>query len=187
MRESIGGTWLLGFIITFVVLFASFLAYAISYTKAFNMKSEILNFIERGEGYTDSTNSDLENMSDAALKEDLSVEAQAFSLIKKSGYNYKAASNVDCSRYGHTGEKALKVGGYCVTKYCPGMETVIDPNTGNSMPVAGTDSKTYYKVTTFIAMKLPILEVTMSIPVTGETRTLFFDQSNGMECVKYAD
>lgn len=185
MRESIGGTWLLGFIITFVVLFASFLAYAISYTKAFNMKSEILNFIERNEGFT-SSDLDLENTSDEGLKEDKSVESQAFLLIKKSGYNYSAASDIDCSAYGHKGQDSLKTGGYCVTKYCPDMQEIVDTETGTSEVLGGTDSKTYYKVTTFIAVKLPIVEVTMSIPVTGETRTLFFDQSN-MDCVKYAD
>ena len=187
MRESIGGTWLLGFVVTFIVLFASFLAYAISYTKAFNMKSEILNLIERSEGYTNSSNqNELENMSSDALKDDPSVEAQAFLLIKNSGYNYQAAMDVDCSKYGHKGQYAMKTGGYCVTKYCPGKQE-IQYDDGTSEVVGGTDSKTYYKVTTFISMKLPILEVTMSIPVSGETRTLFFDQSNDSDCIKYAD
>ena len=45
MRESMGGTWLFGIVIVFIALFASFLAYSISYTRAFNVKNEIINYI----------------------------------------------------------------------------------------------------------------------------------------------
>ena len=51
MRESIGGTWLFGIVIVFIALFSAFLAYSISYTRAFNVKNEIINYIERNEGY----------------------------------------------------------------------------------------------------------------------------------------
>ena len=40
MRESIGGAWLFGIVIVFITLFASFLTYSISYTKAFNTKNK---------------------------------------------------------------------------------------------------------------------------------------------------
>ena len=36
MREAIGGTWLFGLVLTFIVFFASFLAVSINYSKAFN-------------------------------------------------------------------------------------------------------------------------------------------------------
>ena len=48
MREAIGGTWLFGLVITFIVFFASFLAISINYSKAFNVKkniNEIIKFI----------------------------------------------------------------------------------------------------------------------------------------------
>ena len=47
MKEAMGGTWLTGLVIVFIFLFAGFLAYSISYTKAFRVKNEILNLIER--------------------------------------------------------------------------------------------------------------------------------------------
>ena len=56
MREAIGGTWLTGLVITFIVLFSGFLAYSINYTKAFRVKNEIINIIEKNEGYTISNN-----------------------------------------------------------------------------------------------------------------------------------
>lgn len=55
MRESVGGTWLFGVVITFVIIFTSFLAIAISYTRAFQTKNEILLMIEKKRGVTLST------------------------------------------------------------------------------------------------------------------------------------
>lgn len=53
MRESIGGAWLVGIVITFVVLFTSYLALSVNYSKAFKVKNEIISLIEENEGLTD--------------------------------------------------------------------------------------------------------------------------------------
>ena len=47
MRESMGGTWLFGIMALFIVLFSGFIAYSISYTKAFKTKNQIINLIEK--------------------------------------------------------------------------------------------------------------------------------------------
>ena len=49
MREAIGGTWLFGLVITFIVFFASFLAVSINYSKAFNVKNEVVNIVSKYE------------------------------------------------------------------------------------------------------------------------------------------
>lgn len=186
MREAIGGTWLFGIVITFIALFTSFLSYSISYTRAFNMKSEILNIIERNEGYTESEGT-VENMTEEQLLKDDSAEAKIFYHIKKYGYNYTSASNIDCASVGHPSGTENRTGGYCVTKYCPDAEEVFDEATGTLiLKDDGADSKTYYKVTTFIAITIPVINITLKVPVTGETRTLFYDRSsrNSIECVK---
>ena len=184
MREAIGGTWLFGIVITFIALFASFLAYSISYTRAFNMKSEILNIIERSEGYT-TTDLDLESMTQEQLETDLSADAQIYNLIKKYGYNYTSAENIDCSTVGHpnsiNGVSTMKVGGYCLTKMCPNKKTVPNLTNNTEEVISGTDSRTYYKVTTFIAITLPVVNVTLKVPITGETRTLFYDNSDHLD------
>ena len=41
MREAIGGTWLFGLVITFIVFFASFLAISINYSRAFNVNNNV--------------------------------------------------------------------------------------------------------------------------------------------------
>ena len=57
MKDAIGSTWLTGIVIIFIALFAGFLAYSISYTKAFRVNNEIINIIETNEGFTTSPNS----------------------------------------------------------------------------------------------------------------------------------
>lgn len=50
MREAIGGSWLYGLVLTFIVFFASFLAVSINYSKAFNVKNNIVDLIGKYEG-----------------------------------------------------------------------------------------------------------------------------------------
>lgn len=56
MRESVGGAWIYGLVIGFVILFTSFLAVAINYTKVFKVKNEVTSIIEKQEGLTTRTN-----------------------------------------------------------------------------------------------------------------------------------
>lgn len=184
MRESIGGTWLISIVITFIALFAAFLAYAISYTKAFNAKNYIINLIERSEGWTSSPNSDdpyihmsrndLKDYNDAPAGGTNSVELEAFRYVKDLGYNVEALNTLNCAgvagHHDHTSFGGAMHGGYCVTMYCP------DKQGGNGQPITGTDSKVYYKVTTFITLEF--LNATVTIPVSGETRTLFHDHGD---------
>lgn len=153
MRESIGGAWLFGIVAVFVFLFAGFLAYAISYTKAFNIKNSIISLIEENEGY-----------SVTGTEENPSVETKAFELIDNAGYAFTNAQGIDCgASYADNLSQRVTTtdGGYCVIKYCPNP----------SMP----SSNTRYKIITYIALKLPIINVTVKIPISGETRTIYSD------------
>ena len=158
MKEAMGSTWILGIVILFVVLFASFLAYSINYTKAFNTKNEIINLIERYEGYTIS-GEDMDSKSLDQLLDSTKVDDKAFGYIKSAGYNYTSSEKIDCTKAGHVKSEAKK-GGYCVTKICTG---------------SGNDIKTYYKVTTFITVDLPLAGVIANLKISGETQVLYED------------
>lgn len=173
MRESIGGAWLFGIVAVFIALFTAFLAYSISYTRAFNTKNEIINIIERKEGYTTSPDLDY-NMTLEQLHAmypidyERTADVEILMNIKSIGYNYSAARGIDCRSVGHPDGEANE-GGYCITKICPA---------GSELK----DSRIYYKVTTFIAIKIPILEVSLKIPISGETKTLYFDVTGEAGC-----
>lgn len=168
MRESIGGLWLFSIVITFIVLFVSFLAYSISYTRAFKAKNEIINYIERAEGFTVYSggetidNISYEELRGMALSNDKTVstvDIQAYVQIQNIGYNYSIADQVDCSQYGYGHNQ---VGGYCLKKFCPSNEN---------------GQKVYYKVTTFIAFKIPVLNFIFKVPITGETKALYYENA----------
>jgi len=174
MRESIGGTWIMGIVIVFVVLFTSFLAYSISYTKAFNVKNEIINYIEHKEGFSRSKNTvdalSLENLRNEAVNPDEkqnNVEAKAYYLITQSGYNSQTASKVNCSAGDNPPGGEMMPGGYCLRKICPdGL------NGGN----------VYYKVTTFIAIEIPVVSIVVNIPISGETRAIYKMPEDQLQC-----
>ena len=54
MRETIGSTWIFQLVIVFILLFASYLALTINYSKSFKVKNEVISIIERNEGLTDN-------------------------------------------------------------------------------------------------------------------------------------
>ncbi len=158
MKDAMGGTWLTGLVIIFIAVFAGFLAYSISYTKAFRTKNEIINIIEKSEGFTTSNYIDLHNTSDEQLRDDDSAEAKAFLFIKSLGYDYETAEQVRCD------DGNIQTGGYCLKKYCP------------------DDGKIYYKVTTFIALSIPVFNITVKLPIAGETKTMFYDVTGNNNC-----
>ncbi len=155
MREAIGSTWLTGIIITFIVIFSGFLAYSISYTKAFRVKNQIINIIEQKEGYVSSKNN-LRNVTEAQLKADTSTEAEIFKYVKALGYNYAMFDN----KSNPCKEGKLKEGGYCIVRYI-----------SNSGAVT-------YKVTTYISLSIPIVNIGLNLPISGETKTIYYDNSN---------
>ena len=55
MRDSVGGTWLFGLIITFMLIFVGYLTLMINYSTVFKNKNEVVHMIERYEGMSDST------------------------------------------------------------------------------------------------------------------------------------
>lgn len=166
MREAMGGTWLFGIVALFIVLFSGFMAYSISYTKAFKTKNEILNYIEQAEGFTTAEIVDkkpVDRLTEDELKNSIAVDARAYRLIKN--YGYSGVPESECANYGEG-----QYGGYCVKKKC-----LNDLDDDNSSP------KVVYQVTTFISLNVPILNVTVKLPITGETKTMYYDNENNMQ------
>ncbi len=160
MREAMGSTWLIGIIITFIAVFSAFLAYSISYTKAFKVKNEIINIIENNEGYSVVPGGKLSNMSEANLNKDSHTDAKIYRFIKAIGYNYSVFDNKSnpCEK-----SHQLKEGGYCLVKYCEGNGSV------------------HYKVTTYISLSIPVINIGLNIPISGETKSMYYDTST-YEC-----
>lgn len=167
MKESIGGTWLIGIVALFIVLFSAFMAYSINYTKAFRAKNGIIDLIEQNEGYTFYNGSNIENRTQEDLMNDLSVQAKAYALVKSMGYDYgsKSENKVVCNNDGTISDAtkmdaAYQPGGYCVYRFC---------NSGGTYR---------YKVVTYVMMKFPVINFGITVPIKGETKTLYYEIDN---------
>lgn len=166
MRESIGGGWLFGIVIVFIFMFSGFLAYSISYTKAFNVKNEVVNYIEHNEGFTTYDGDfSVENESDPSIL-NKSVEGKIYNLIYNAGYDFEGNGTVKCS------DNGVNYYGVCISKFCP----IGQPNEVNHKM-----SQVHYKVTTYINFQIPFLGLKFTIPITGETRSIYQDKG-GYAC-----
>lgn len=169
MRESISGGWLMGFVVFFVVLFSSFLAVAINYTRAFKVKNQIINIIEEYEGFTTTpadgrliTEDTLKQSSISELMEIGTAQAESYAALLSMAYNTE--QEVDCNETQGKDQE----GGYCLKKICAKVYK------GANCSVRGS----YYRVTTFINFELPIIGVNIKVPISGETTTLYYANKN---------
>ena len=102
MREAVGGTWIFTIVIVFIVLFSSYLAISINYSKAFRVKNGIINIIEQNEGMNSK------------------ARTKIAEYLKGYGYNVygKCPSNSDIKYTGY--EPSLNKTSY---KYCVAKKT----------------------------------------------------------------
>lgn len=144
MREAIGGTWIFGIVITFIVLFSSYLAISVNYSKAFHVKNEMVSIIEKYEGFNRTS------------------EDEITRYISNYGYGVSGTCKSDST--GVDGRN----GKY---KYC-----VSCTSTNDSL------KKSYYTVTVFFKLDLPVIGNIFTFPVTGSTKSIHFPTNEGISC-----
>lgn len=153
MRESIGGTWLFTIVIVFIVLFTSFLALSINYSKAFKVKNGIVNIVEKNEGLS------------AKAKEEIKDYLSSVGYVVYSSCpSYTHVSNLESAKGFERSATNLSRYKYCIAR-------VIDNN--------GNIQKNYYKVTVFFRVDLPIFGEIFTFPITGETKPIYFADDSG--------
>lgn len=150
MREAIGGTWLFGLVITFIVFFASFLAVSINYSKAFHVKNNVVDLISKYEGNNCKARN---KISDYLRTSGALVTGKC-----PDGYN---GYNLASEKVG-TGKDAY----YCIA--------------GDETDSTSFMSKQFYRVIVFYKIDLPMLGNIATFKIKGETETIIYpsDQSN---------
>lgn len=143
MRESFGGTFMIYVFIIFLAIYITFVAVAFNYARAFRVKNKVIDIIEQNEGMEKA---DFNNLSGT---NSLGVAGQVNEYLRKVSYNVNLPNSYD-DKYGTCFDL-----GYCVD------EITSDNITGK-----------YYKVTTFVRLEIPFLDLGFTIPVKGETRKI---------------
>lgn len=150
MREAIGGTWLFGIVITFIVFFASFLAVSINYAKAFDVKNNIVDLVGKYEGNNPCARKQISNYLRTA---GYLIPGNCPVLSSENPYEY-VAYNLDGT------ESGTNRGYYCISKDTVDSTTVID--------------KKFYRVVIFFKIDLPMLGDITTFRVKGETESIYF-------------
>lgn len=146
MRQAIGTTWTLQLVIIFMLIFVSFLALSINYTKAFKIKNELTTMIEKYEGLSEGNDGSISIINNYLLynnytvmgkceEDEYGVDNLNDSIIKKVNKNEKYY--------------------YCVKK--------IDEAT-EALPF-----KAKYKIKIFFNFSLPIIGQLFTFNVDGTT------------------
>ena len=156
MKESGGGFSLFNIVIFFVLVFTGYVSLSINYSKAYNVKNEIINIIKNQGGVcTDDSGSGTicSNFAD-----------QITDYFKEASYR----STRDCDiydgwiGYSRTGELLPegKDSAFCVKG--------IKANSNSELPNA-----LYYKVKVFYQLDLPIISRIFEFSVSGETARVY--------------
>ncbi len=152
MRESIGGFTLFNIVIVFVLLFAGYISMSINYSKAYNVKNEILNIIRNQEGVCTSATPDSNNCYNFANQiADYFTEA-----------SYRSTGECDNGWVGYNREGLVDNSNpaFCIT--------AVRANTNSELPNA-----LYYKVKVFYALDVPLISSLMDFSIEGETGRIY--------------
>lgn len=142
-------------VIVFIVLFTSFLALSVNYSRAFKVKNGIINILEKGQGFNDTTSKEIDTY------------------LSASGYAVFGSCDSDekgCLR-SNTGSKY---------KYC-----VLANGGSTKEALSNTKYKSYYRVKVFFRIDLPIIGNILTFPITGETKTIYTSnevRTNNLQC-----
>jgi len=158
MREAIGGTWLFGLVITFIVFFASFLAISINYSKAFNVKNNVLDLISKYEGNNCSSRREIKNY------------------LTDIGYLVPGDCGADYIPYDNNGEKVFlgNKGYFCIKK-------VDSDDIDDDLIVR----KTYYEAKIFFKFDLPVIGDLTTFNIKGESEAIYFAKHDEVDISCY--
>lgn len=174
MRSAIGGTWLFQIVIVFIFLFTGYICLSVNHSKAFAVKDDIIETIERHNGITlssvTSTNGDI-NIKNSPVIKDITERLKTVSYRTSGNCNRlpkdtKTGSNA-CTRHSdwigfdRQGAKNNTNASYCIKE--------ISVSCGSEQ----LPSIKYYKVAVFYQLDLPVLSSVFSFTEKGDTKLIY--------------
>lgn len=154
MREATGSTWTMALMLGFIMIFVSFLAVTISYSKAFRVKNEIISIIEKYGGYNDTSAEIINNY----------IKASGYFTTGSCGYSNDGNSiGVTDLSNKHTTTYSNRGTYYCIKKEKANGDIAI--------------SNVVYEVKMFYRMNIPAFGRFATFTVKGKT-TDMLDPNN---------
>ncbi len=154
MRGAIGNAMVMNIVITFIILTTAFLVSSISYSKAFKVKTKIIDIIEKYDGDFNKTSGN-----------ESVITSEINQFLGQTGYRTTSATaKGNCNKYVDSSKETL-MGTTSSYDIC-----IIQKNNNSS-----TYHGPYYKVVVYMYFDFPIIGDMIKIPVSGETRSFFKD------------
>lgn len=154
MRESIGGFTLFNIVIVFIIIFASYISLSINYSKAYNVKNEILNIIRNQGGVCTSeypsSNNNCYNFSE-----------QITDYFNEANYRSSGTCDDGWVGYDRNGLVNNSNSAICII--------AVKADSASELPNA-----VYYKVKVFYSLDVPIFSTFLGgLSIEGETGLVY--------------
>lgn len=172
MRESIGGTWLFQIVIVFVLLFTGYICLTINHSKAFAIKDDIIEIIERYNGIdlknTTSSNPVLTEIQDKLSEIGYRTTGNCDRLNRdKDGNQITGQGWVGFDREGKPNDKNAT---FCIREV--DVSAATQTKVG-SVVIDELPRTVYYQIGVFYQLDLPVLNSLMQFSVKGDTRIIY--------------
>lgn len=143
MRGAIGNAMVMNIVITFIILTTAFLVGSMSYSKAFKIKSKMIDIIEKYDG-------DFDNIVDSAGSGNKSkIMSEIEEMLGETGYRTSTANTCNAGNIAESSNYDI-----CIYEF---------PASGARGP--------HYKVVAYMYFDFPIIGDMIKIPVSGETKS----------------
>ena len=148
MKDAFGGTFMLRVLIVFFVIYISIMTVAIGFSKAFRVKNNVINILER----TEYRNDDVSKCKAGDTSNDICGAIDKYLSSVSYDYSKNDTLQKQCTA---TGGKYISRG-ICISN------------------MVSNDKKyyKYYKVTSYFVISAPLFKINMTAPITGETKVI---------------
>lgn len=157
MKEAVGGVSLFNIVIVFVLLFTGYISLSINYSKAYNVKNELITIIKNQGGVCTSNR--------ASVNDNCYNFAQQIQdFFKETSYRSVANCNTNDGWLGYSRSGELLTDGknasFCVK--------AIKVKSNSELPNA-----LYYQVKVFYQLDLPVIHNLFEFSIFGETSRIY--------------
>ncbi len=154
MREAVGSYFLTTIFIVFVLLFAGYMCLSINMNKAYKVKNEIINIIQKNNGLDGNSLTQIQDF------------------MKRVGYRTTGSCDNGEEGYGVEGSSTNNRAVFCIKE----METVYSSSSHTEVQFPPS---AYYQVKVFFAVDLPVVRHFFTFGLKGSTKKLYYPVTMG--------
>ena len=162
MKDSIGGMWLLGIIMTFMVILITFVTLSLNYSNAFRLKSEMISAIEESNGFNTKTRVKLDNI----------IDKYGYKTFKTCQFKDPPSNILGFLKDGGNEGRPYVNNPNVKVNYCIVRE-ISHPSKKRT--------ENYYTVQVFFGFELPVMGDIFTFRVDGETRSILYADDSGYD------